>query len=390
MVNLMENNVPALEKALMRVARFQCRYFIPIILISLGMTAFLAIGLPNVRIESDFSKILPQDLPAIAFDNRISETFGGADTVFVLVRMDRECISCLSVQDIRDPRVMRMLVDIQETLPGKTGVNSVFSPAFVFPDRESVPETLEGVKFVLSQVPGTENGFNRDFSATTIVISASVGGAQEDINRFSESIRNEIESVEKPPGVMLTVTGSPQLSADIFRILEEDAVNVTIIAGMAILILLIIILRSPLRVFQTYTPILFSLVWTFGVLGWADIALSVATAAVGSFIIGLGIEYGIFFVKRFEEGLKSGLDADESIGVAVAGIGSAITSSASTTIIGFLALTLTILPIIQILGITLALSILFSSIAALVVNPAFMILEEKLISGFRERRSGHV
>ena len=75
--------------------------------------------------------------------------------------------------------------------------------------------------------------------------------------------------------------------------------------------------------------------------------------------------------------------------MAVAGVGSAITSSASTTMIGFLALTLTILPIIQILGITLALSIFFSMIATLIVGPAFMIAEEMLIPRMRRnRRSG--
>ena len=83
----MKNKIPVLERGLKRVARFQCRYFIPIIILSLGITAILGLGLSNVRIESDFSKILPQDLPVIVFENRITETFGGTDTVFVLVRL---------------------------------------------------------------------------------------------------------------------------------------------------------------------------------------------------------------------------------------------------------------------------------------------------------------
>jgi hydrophobe/amphiphile efflux-3 (HAE3) family protein len=385
----MKPKAPRLERALCRLARFQCRFFIPIIIISLGITALLALGLPNVRIESDFDKILPEDLPEIVFNDRISETFGATDTVFVLVRLDKECTSCLAVQDIRDPRVMRMLVDIGQSLTGKTGINTVFSPGSIFPDKPSVPESLEGINFALSQVPGSEEGFNRDYSATTVIISASVGGGQEKRNEFTQSVRNEIETVEVPPGVKLTVTGATQLEAEIFRLLEEDAVNVTLIAGLLILALLIVLLRSPLRTLQTYTPVLFSLVWTFGLLGWADIALSVATVAIGAFIIGLGIEYGIFFVKRFEEGLSGGLSADDSIEEAVCGIGSAITSSASTTMIGFIMLTLTILPIIQILGITLALSILFSLVAALLVNPAIIIAEEGLAERFRRRRPGH-
>lgn len=385
----MTEDVPRLERALCDLARYQCKFFIPIIIISLGITALLALGLPNVKIESDFAKILPQDLPEIVFENRITETFGATDTVFVLVRIDRECISCFAVQDIRDPRVIRMLLDIEESLLGKTGIDSVFSAGSFFRNRANVPDSLEGVKFVLSQIPGSETSFNRDFSATTVVIAASVGGGQEKRNKFTQSIRDDIETLEKPPGLILTVTGVPQLESEIFRLLEEDAVNVTLYAGLLILALLLILLRSPFRTFQTYTPVLFSLVWTFGLLGWADVALSVATVAIGAFIIGLGIEYGIFFVKRFEEGLREGMSNDDAIEEAVCGIGSAITSSATTTIIGFSMLTLTILPIIQILGITLALSILFSLIAAIFINPPLIIAEEKLLERYKGWRSGH-
>lgn len=385
----MKGKVPLLERALCRLARFQCRFYIPIIIISLGITAFLALGLPNVRIESDFTKILPQDLPEIVFDNRISETFGATDTIFVLARIDRECVSCLAVQDIRDPRVIRMLVDIEQSLSIKTGIDAVFSPGSLFPSKSGVPESLEGVKFVLSQIPGSDSSFNRDYSATAVFISASVGGGQEKRNEFTQSIKDEIETVEVPPGVKLTVTGVSQLEAEIFRLLEEDAVNVTLIAGLLILALLLVLLRNPLRTFQTYTPVLFSIVWTFGLLGWADIALSVATVAIGAFIIGLGIEYGIFFVKRFEEDIKEGLSPEDATEGAVCGIGSAIASSATTTIIGFIMLTLTILPIIQILGITLALSIFFSLTAALLANPALIIAEERLAAKFRAWRSGH-
>ena len=383
----MKEKIPQLERAMRSLARFQCRFYIPIIIASLSITGLLLLGLPNVRIQSDFTKILPQDMPEIVFNNRISETFGSTDTVFVLVRLDRECTSCTGVQDIREPDIMRMLIDIQDTLQGETGVDSVFSVGSFFSSRDSVPASLEGVKLVLSQIPGSGSSFNRDYSATIVTISASVGGDQGDRNRFSQAIMDDLENVEKPPGILLTLTGSPQLESDIFMLLEKDAVNVTLIAGLLILGLLLILLRSPIRVLQTYTPVLFSLSWTLGVMGWLNIELSVATVAVGAFIIGLGIEYGIFFVKRFEEGLDEGMGPEGSTEAAVSGVGSAITSSATTTIIGFMMLTLTILPIIQILGITLSLSILFSLLAALVINPAFMIAEEKLGSALRKRRS---
>jgi hydrophobe/amphiphile efflux-3 (HAE3) family protein len=381
------SSIPRIERWMTGLAGIQVRFYVPIIIASLALTALLAVGLSNVRIQSDFTKILPENLPEIVYQNKITDTFGGSDTIFVLVRLDRECASCTGLDDIRDPRVIRMMADLEQSLRGETGVTSVASPASFFQGASNVPATLDGVKLILSRIPGSASGFNRDFSATSIIISASIGGDQQKISKFVDAIRNDIANIEKPPGIVMTVTGTPELNADIFRLLEEDAVNVTLIAGIVILAMMLLLLRSPLRVFQTYTPVLFSLVWTMGLMGWANIQLSVATAAIGAFIIGLGIEYGIFFVKRFEEGLKAGKGIEDSMTVAVAGIGSAITSSGATTIVGFLALMLTILPIIQVLGLTLALSILFSLVAALIINPALMIAEEKLIRRRKERRT---
>ena len=67
---------------------------------------------------------------------------------------------------------------------------------------------------------------------------------------------------------------------------------------------------------------------------------------------------------------------EEALEVAVPSVGSAIMGSGSTTIVGFLALTLSIMPMLQNLGLSLALGIFYSIISSVIVGPALLVMEE--------------
>jgi len=99
-------------------------------------------------------------------------------------------------------------------------------------------------------------------------------------------------------------------------------------------------------------------------------------------ILGLGVEYGVFIVRRYHEQREKGMGQMESLNATIPGVGLAIFGSASTTTIAFLALLLASMPMIQRMGTSLALGIVYSFIGAVVVNPAFIIIEEN----YKERR----
>jgi predicted RND superfamily exporter protein len=68
----------------------------------------------------------------------------------------------------------------------------------------------------------------------------------------------------------------------------------------------------------------------------------------------------------------------ESLKIAVSNIGASTFGSAATTTAAFFALTLAPMPMIQHLGQSLALGIILCWIAAVVVNPCFIIYEERI------------
>ncbi len=364
-----------IEGSLRKLAGIQQARWPAFILASLVFTGFAAIGLGNVRMETDIAKQFPSDMESLRLQERANEKFGEAENVFLLVKLDSDPRFSGTPRDIRDPSVMRMVTGLTERLRKESEITRAFSAGDIFA-AAGVPDTIEGVKSILQAVPGSESLFSRGFDATTIVMFANIGTAEEEVIRLEQAVRRAMLSVERPAGIEILVTGSASIRMDILSAFRSDSVTTMAYAGIIILALLLAVQRSKYRTFITFFPMTFSLIWTYGTLGWLDIPISFATAALGSIILGLGVEYGIFYVKRYEEGLKSGFKTAEALSNASAGIGSAIIGSGATTIIGFMALALVDFPMIQQLGVSLSLSIFYSLVAVLIVNPAFIMALE--------------
>lgn len=366
-----------IEKLLSKVAKFQCKYPIPLFIIFILFTSVLAVGLPNIRMQTDLTKELPQDTPTSVQQKKVNNELGGTGVILILVYLDKENVIENSVKDIREPRVIESIVKLQDLLEKDPQVKSVSSIASVF-RTISVPETQEGIKFILEQVPETEQLFNHDYSVTLIYVSTSLGDSEEKIKGFMEKVQEDIDQLEKPPGVKFTVTGDVPIRSMLMDLLEEDMIFTMVIASVFILILLAVLLRSFTKAILVLSPLLFGIAWTFGTAGLIDMPISIATVAIGAMIIGLGVEYGVFMIKRYSEEKAKGNSVNQSLLVAVPSVGSAIFGSAVTTMVGFLALLMATVPMIQHLGILLALGIFYCLVAVLFFSPILILLEEKL------------
>jgi len=364
---------------LKNLARFQYKYSFLIFVITVFLTISIGLGIQNIHLQTDVSKELPQDLKVIKLQNRVSDRFGGADTVMILIKLDKDCELESAPKDIRDPRIIRMLINLENEIKKEPSVSSVQSVGSFFVYPESVPDDIELVKQILAKMPSSETFFNKDYSSTLMIISADLGKSEEKVNHFVSEIKEDIKSVEKPACVDIVVTGNPPIRVVLMKMLEHDMVFTMSIAAIVILFLLILIKRSFTRGILVFTPLILGLTWTLGLIGWLNIPLSVATVGIGAMILGLGTEYGIFLVERYEEERGKGKNQKEALVTALPSVGSGIIGSGTTTIVGFLALLLASMPMIRHLGETLALGIFCILFATIVVSPAIILIEERFI-----------
>jgi len=372
-------------KPLEKLADMQYKYSYAFIAATVIITLLLGVGILNTHLQTDLSKEMPQELEAMKLQNKVSDAFGGDDTVIILVAIDRQCGLENSPKDIRSVEVMRLLKEMEGTIEKESGVASTASAASFFPNTDSIPETDSGVKTILGSTPSSGFFFNRDYSATFLIVSASIGKSEEKVERFVSKINQDLGGVGKPACVKITVTGNPSLRAIILQTLRHDLIITISVAAAVIFFLIFIIKRSAGNSLLVIAPLVIGLAWTLGILGWLNIPLSVATAGLGAMILGLGTEYGIFLLERYREERDKGYDERKSLRIALPSVGSGMIGSGLTTVIGFLALVISPMPMLQNLGKALALGIFCILVATIFTAPPMLIEGEKLFGKIKSK-----
>ena len=368
-----------LDKALGKLSVIQKRYryiMLGLVLILLFISVF---GASRIEFQGDFSKEMPQDLDIFKLNDRIREKFGGQDTIFILLRL-RDDLSTRSLyDDIRDPRIMSYVSDLEKSLLEERVFERVISvaPIVNMIEQRNPPLTKEKLIDFLEQSDASNSFFNHRNDLMIMIVNADVGSGQDRINQLTNLIENKIEAMSTPSGLEVIVTGSPSIISTVLDLLRRDSVYTLVVASIIIFGLLLITLQSLRRSVLVFLPLIIALTFTLGTMGWIDLNISVATAGLGAMVLGLGVEYGVFLLSRYNEEREKGLNQDDALRKTVSGIGSAIIGSGTTTIVGFLALTLSVMPLLQNLGLSLALGIFFSIFSTVLIFPSLIIIEEE-------------
>ena len=364
-----------IKDILKKIAEIQCRYPYVTLAIILIITILVGLGAQSLEIESDFNKENPRDLPAYVLTDRISDEFGGENTVVLLFEVSENDENDLV--DLREPDFVNFLIDLEDSLIEDSRVVKTSSIGTAMQSRS--PETREDIEAFLDYVPSLSALFSEDYRMTILTITTNIGGAYEDVVPFEEMLLNKIDAVGVPGGVKYTMTGGPAFGKTIRETVFSDTAKTFSMAAFGIFLLLLITERSFSKSIVVFTPLIFALVWTVGILGYSPMRLSIASVALASIILGLGVEYGVFMLTRYnEERFVNHRTQKEAIKEAVSNIGLALLSSGTTTFAGFISLTFSFTPMMQKLGLSLAVGIVASILAAILVTPLVIILNENI------------
>jgi len=193
-------------------------------------------------------------------------------------------------------------------------------------------------------------------------------------------------------GVEYLVFGSGIISDEIENSQSDSLLIVGPLALIFVLIALIVAYRDPLDILLGLLGIGSVLVWTFGFMGWADIAFNQIFIAVPVLLIGLSIDYAIhIFMRHREERVDSdGLGPRKSMAVALGGVGIALVWVTATTVIGFLSNLISPVPPIRDFGVVSSVGIVAALLVFGVLVPALKIELDEVLEGFgldREKRA---
>ncbi|MCP4854902.1 MAG: MMPL family transporter [Fuerstiella sp.] len=220
---------------------------------------------------------------------------------------------------------------------------------------------------------------------------SATDGSAASIARLREHLAELVAEYGKlAPDLKLSATGIPALEYDELQRSGRDMINASLIAFIAVGLLLAFGLRGLRHPVLVLIMLVLALALTFGLATLAVGHLNILSICFAAIMIGLGVDFGIHFVTRYLFLRQELYEMDESLVLTGTSVGSGILTSAATTAIAFGSAALTGYPGLAELGIISAGGILICALLTFTFLPALIALSDERvdIDDLPEPRSG--
>jgi len=245
------------------------------------------------------------------------------------------------------------------------GEPSLDNPAFV-------ASVLYDAQGAVSPVMQT---FVPDIAHTLITVTPR--GNMSD--RESLQAVNDVEdffSAHPLDGVKVTVASAAKL---VDAISNSIGNNIKVLLALSVVVM-VLILVFTFRVRWRLLSLLMvglSALWTFGLMGYLGVPVTMATMAALTILLGLGIDFSIQFHNRYQEEVARSKAVGEAIVTSISNMFPTIGIALLATIIGFITLYISEVPMIRQFGLMLAVGIIFSYLVALFLLHSIVYLGDR-------------
>lgn len=191
-------------------------------------------------------------------------------------------------------------------------------------------------------------------------------------------MRSELSGVAN-----IYVTGDLVALQNVLEGLNSSQLSSTAISFIVSFIVLLLLTRRAVPALVVLTPVVLATLWVVGSMVILSLKWNVLTVMVTALSLGIGIDYSIHMWRRFEAERSRRDDVWEALEETISTTGVAIVLSAGTTVLGFLVLLFSPMPVVQQFGLVTALTVTFSLILSIIVLPVLLMMAENT-SGSRE------
>ena len=412
-----------------------------VLLLALALSVLGVALAMRLRIDTDFSKLIPKSYPSVQALERLREMVGGESTVDVAIvspsfeanrRFAEDLIPkalALKGEGYDEPYLGRVeyrretsflqqnalyfaseeeLNELEQFLQEKIEEARLKANPFFFDleEEEEAEEdtTVEALQVVYEELIGKEYPISDD--STTLVVrfyptnSQTNIGYIEDLYRDLQRLVDEMQPHRYHPEMQVVLAGRLLRQLVEVRAITGDVFS-SFGAGVTAVLLLVVLYftyksyraragrrfdrrvllaelgRMPVMAVLIGVPLLMSLSWSFGLAYVAFKTLNLMTSTLGLVLFGLGIDYGIHFYARYAEERAEGRGVAEAAEITFLSTGQAITIGALTTAVSLYVLMIADFKGFSEFGFIAGSGILFALVAMLVVMPALLSLAER-------------
>ncbi len=239
--------------------------------------------------------------------------------------------------------------------------NPLFIAAVLYDSEGTVNQTMQ------SFIPDDEHAL--------IIVTPRGNMDDEEALQAAKDIE-DFFSVRPLAKVNTTVIASTKLVDAISKSMGK---NFAILLGLSIVVMIVILLvmfRVRWRLLSLVMVGVAAL-WTFGLMGYFSVPITMATMAVLPILIGLGIDFSIQFHNRYQEEVTRSNSVSAAIITSVSRMFPVVGIALLATIISFITLYISKVPMIRDFGMILAIGIFISYLVGLFLLYSIIYLGDK-------------
>ena len=211
-----------------------------------------------------------------------------------------------------------------------------------------------------------------------LLLQVAPGDGVKDGPDPTEAIQRDLDAVRAAfPGVMAGMTGGPALAHAEETTTAHDIALASLIAIVSNVLLLVIPFTAVVEPMFAVLALLAGVAWSFGFTTLAIGHLNLLSAVFTSVLAGIGINFPIHLMARYDEARRQGASSAQAVEVAVVNTGTGVFASACIMALAFLTPVFTDFRGIAELGIVSAAGLFLCLVSALLVFPALVVLRER-------------
>ncbi|MGX4588398.1 efflux RND transporter permease subunit [Paenibacillus chitinolyticus] len=356
-----------LSRFLGNYAGWVSKVALPILAISIVLSASGFSVEHKIPAESNIMKMIPQDMNALKDTSYLQEVVGSTTYITLLVEAN----------DITEPDVMNWMYEfgtkVEKQYREVTAVTTLPSLLLQLSGTDSLPKEQAQVKEAVSNLPASiaEKVISKNHQYATIQFAVNPNLSSADQFGLMKKITDDIKA---PDGIRVNPAGAQVM---MLYGIDNIGANSTLMKVAGLVIILIGLLAAYRRIKHAIfplIPIILVLGFSPGTLKLLSMSYNPLTTALSCLVLGIGTEFTILIMERFREEEAKGLDSREAIKVSLSKVGQAITASGLTVIAGFSTLIFVSFPVLRDFGITTVIDMLYSLISALTILPVLVVL----------------
>ncbi|RME29867.1 MAG: RND family transporter [Deltaproteobacteria bacterium] len=372
-----ETSERLIEKSLRRASEAVTRRPWLTLLVSLVVAAGTGTGIALLVVDTNPIHYYPPEAEVARASGLVDKHFGGSGVVSVVAE-----------GDVKSPELLRAIDRFEKKLGTLPEVGQTSSIARVVrkmnrvlnadePDNDRIPDSRDAVAqyFLLYSMSGDPEDFERmvDFDYRHAQITARINTLSSTaIDKVMRFIHRELE--KEPEGRFPLVGGFVDLLNDLVKAIVSGQIRSLVLSLGLVAVMVMLLFRSFAAGLIAAIPLCLSMLMLFGIMGYAGIELNIATAMLSSIMIGVGVDYTIHFLWRYQAERREGLEPLGAVRKTLLTSGRGIVFNALSVMVGFVVVLLSAFLPVRFFGVLVVVSVGTCLVGALVVVPALCLI----------------